>query len=196
MRRMMSIILFVLIIIPGIALAGDSPVGKGSIIVSGGFRFTSSGGDAYEDEDGKRSTSFAMDPGMSYFVAPGLAVGAKVIFETFSQGEYSSKDYGFGPQILYYIGGSKPPVQTKGATLPFGRVAFLYTKHDWETKNSDGGHSWMRWRFGGGVLHMLSNAVGIFAEGAYEFGTYEPKDGDSENGNRAMGIIGITHFIY
>jgi hypothetical protein len=54
----------------------------------------------------------------------------------------------------------------------------------------------MRWRFGGGVLHMLSGAVGIFGEAAYEIGTYEPNEGDSESGDRFMGIVGLTHFIY
>jgi hypothetical protein len=177
--------------------AADHPLDKGSISVGGGFRFSSDGGEYFEAEKGKRSTSFGMDPGLHYFVIPGLAIGGKVILSTYSHGEHSTSDYGIGPQLIYYFNAAKPVPQVKGSSYPFCRVVLFITKHDWDRGYADGGYTWMRARAGGGFMHMLSTAVAIFAEGAYEIGVFDPDDGGgSSNGNKITATIGITHFIY
>ena len=51
-------------------------------------------------------------------------------------------------------------------------------------------------RFGGGILHMLSESVGLFGEAAYSIDNMKPEDEDSESGNQFNIIAGLAFFLY
>lgn len=184
-----------LVVFSGTAFAQSFPTDKGSMILMGGFAFSSAGGDLYENRDGDRFMSIQFDPSLSYFVTPGLALGGQFSLERDSQGDYTATTWGIGPRLAYFVGGNQPRASAKGTTLPYVGVSFLYLNSsvDW---NGDDSASGTMIGFGIGFLNMLTNTVGFFGEAGYQIDNMEPEDGDSESGNQITAGLGITAFIY
>lgn len=180
----------------GSACAQSFPTNKGSKIVGGEFYFSSAGGDLYENWEGDRLTSIEVDPFISFFLAPGLALGGNFLFERMSQGDASLTTWGIGPRLMYFIGGSKPISTVKGTTYPFLDAAFLYVKSTYEYNSYDSSESGTMIRFGGGILRMLSDSVGLLGEVAYSIDKMKPEDGDSVSGNQFNIAAGFTFFLY
>ena len=52
----------------------DSPIGKGSKIISGNFSFSSAGGELNENNNGDRLFTIEFDPAVNFFISPGLLI--------------------------------------------------------------------------------------------------------------------------
>lgn len=193
---LLCVLVFTLILAHSSAFAQSYHTDKGSKIIAGEFSFSNSGGDLYENSDGDRLTSVGFDPFISYFLTPGLALGGYFSLSSASQGDWSATAWGIGPRIIYFIGGSKSISTVKGTTNPFLDAAFLYltrtSKYDSEEYSASG----TKIRFGGGVLHMISESVGLFCEAAYSIDSMKPEDEDSESGSEFNITAGLSFFLY
>jgi hypothetical protein len=185
------IALFVLICI-GLAHA-QGPIDKGSMLIGGEFAFNSDGGDLFENADDDRITRIAVDCPVGYFLFPGFVLGVRGAYMRTSQGDWSSTEWGVGPQLLYFFG--KTGDQAKGSTYPFLRTIFLYSQI------SEGSDNKTKWtgtllEFGGGVVHMLTESVGLVGSAGYQMLNFKPEDGESESGNRIRANVGFVFFLY
>jgi hypothetical protein len=175
--------------------AQSFPTDKRSQIVSGGFSFSSAGGDLYQSGD-DRLTVIELSPSIGYFVIPGLAIGGKFVLERTSLGEGSLTSWGIGPHIVYFVGADKPRARIKGTIYPYLGAAFLYNRTTYKSGGWDSTASGTMISFGAGVLRMLSNAVGLFGEANYQIENVKPESGDSESGNTFNIAAGFTVFLY
>lgn len=66
-----------IVLIAGFAFGQEFPTDKNSRLVSGGLMYSNSGGDLYEVNDDDRVTSLMIQPVVTTFVVPGIALGAK-----------------------------------------------------------------------------------------------------------------------
>lgn len=185
------------VVVSSSAVAQSFPTDKGSKIVSGGFTFSTAGGDLYESEDGDRQVLIQFNPSVDYFVIPGLALGGKFLLEYFLDGEYSLDTWGIGPRIVFFLGGNQPRSTIKGTTYPYLSASFFYTHSTFSfgevAEVTSSGHTI---GIGGGVLYMLSNAVGLFGEADYQVESMNPERGDSVGGNKFNIIAGFSVFLY
>jgi len=184
-----------LLMYPNVSSAAGFPTGRGSILIAGEFLFSSAGGDLYETADGEGLTRIGMDPTVAYFVIHGLAVGGSLSFHSASQGDLSETVWGIGPRAMYFIG-SRPRRSAKGATYPFLDVLFLYTKHSLDLGTDDWNATGTVIRFGGGVMHMVSESVGLLGEVTYSLDSEKPEDGVSESGHDINIYAGFGFFLY
>lgn len=186
-----------LVFVCGFAAAQSFPTDKGSKLVTGGGVFFSAGGDLYESSDGDRLTSIQLTPSYSTFIAPGIALGGKLLLVRQSQGDNSSTFWSIGPHIIYFIGGDKPKEGTKGTMYPYVGASFLYghhtTKYEYYGETEEFPETNLS--FGGGIIHMLTPKAGLLIEAGYQidrlYGGYE----DSEGGNKFNVIAGLAVFL-
>ncbi|MEE4311168.1 MAG: hypothetical protein V2J62_04810 [candidate division KSB1 bacterium] len=187
--RVLFVFTVITLFTSGLILAQSSPIDKGSKIIAGELAFSSASGDLYENSDGDGVTSIEADPFFAYFIAPGLAVGANLLFESESQGDYSQSGWGIGPRVIYFIG-------SNGPTYPYVDVSFLYMSGSWDTGENDYSWSGNMIRFGGGVMHMITSSVGLFGGVAYSIDSMKPEDGDSESGSQFHIAGGLAVFLH
>lgn len=191
-------LLTIMVIVIGSSVAAQNfPTDKGSKIVSGGFTFSSAGGDLYESADGDRQVLLQFSPSVSYFVIPGVALGGEFLLEYSFYGDYSDNTWGIGPHILYFLGGDRPKPTVRGTTYPYMGAGFFYShsmfKYGEIVEVTSSGHMIS---LEGGILHMLSNAVGLFGEADYQMESMNPEGGDSVNGDKFNIAAGFTVFLY
>jgi len=172
------------------------------MLFTGGFTYSSAGGDLYEDE-GDRSNTIQFNPSASYFLIPNLAIGGKILYSRSSQGDYSNSQLAIGPHILYFFNLNSPQTTVKGSVYPYigGGVYYTGLNYKYDSDDSDDYNYDYKYTgtiisFGGGGLYMLSNTVGLFAEGSYQIDNIKPEDGDSESGNKFNIVAGISFFLY
>jgi hypothetical protein len=175
---------------------------KGTFIGSGGFTFSSSGGELY-NEDGKRLTQFNFNPSISYFVTSGLAVGLKGSISFSSLGDQSYSALGIGPEVSYYLRKGKKStdsVMVKGSLIPYfsAGVMFVRTSGTYPSQWGDYNYKATGTTFdlGGGLLYMLSQGYGIFVRASYEFQRTSSTSGDPKNGNRLVISGGLSAFAF
>ena len=185
-----------LIFVFGSAFAQSYHPDKGSKIITGEFSFSSGGGDLYKNSDGDRLTTIELDPCISYFLTPGLALGGNFLLLRVSQGDMGETAWGIGPRLMYFIGGNKSISTGKGTTYPFLDAAFIYIKSSSKGASYELSSSRIRIKLGGGIFHMLSDSVGLFGEVAYNIDRVKPEDGDSESGNQFNIVAGFAFFLY
>jgi len=198
MKRIFSFVCtlaVMLVVICSSAFAQSFPTDKGSKMILGGFAFSNAGGDLYE-VDGDRMTSIQVNPSVSYFVIPGLALGGKFLLQYASQGKASMTTWGIGPQVMYFVGGNQPKSTVKGTTYPYLGAAFFYTRSTFKDEDGKDTISGTMISLGGGMLHMLSKTVGLFGEAGYQIDNMKPEDGDSASGNKFNIVAGFTFFLY
>ena len=173
------------------AMAADSPVDKGSLILGGSASFTSMGGNLYK-EGGKSSSLILLAPSVGYFVSPGVELGAKIGFSSLSVGGSSLNTLSLGPEIGYYFP-SGSNVEIKGSLYPYIKAFFLYSsqKADGWSKSITGT------TFGGqgGINYMLSKAVALDAFASLQSDSKSAGD-VSVSGTILMLGVGITAFTY
>jgi hypothetical protein len=199
MKRTLSTIMsfvFVVSIFSNYAIGQSFPTDKGSTNLMGKFLFSSSGGDLYSGSDGNRLVAIEFDPAFGYFVSPGFSIGGQILYESLSQGDASLTTWGIGPELTYYIGGSEAKESIKGTTLPFLHAAFFYTNSSWDSGSSSSSTSGTKIRFGGGVMHLITNTVGLFGVAAYDIDNKSPENGDSESGNQFGVYAGFMIYLY
>lgn len=171
--RCFALFLVVLFLIPT-APAQEYATDKGSLLLAGSFGLTS-----YGERGGEgRSTLLSINPNISYFVIPGLALGADLGIFTFFEGGFSSTSLSVGPKLAYFFGG---PTST---TRPFLASALTYGRYS-------GSDSVLGADVSGGALFMLTRSVGITTEAFYQ--TFSYSDDDSSNSFGLRG--GVTVFV-
>ncbi len=151
--------------------AQNSAYDRGSSILIGSFAYSSTGGELFvaePDEDG-RITTLQINPSLSYFVAPGLAIGGKVLFQRTAQDDDSFTTWGLGPQILYFIGSNRAQSSVKGTTYPYLGATFAFlrstAKSTFRGQTDKTSANGTAVAFGLGINHMITNSAGLFVEG-------------------------------
>ncbi|PKK84537.1 MAG: hypothetical protein CVT49_02895 [candidate division Zixibacteria bacterium HGW-Zixibacteria-1] len=139
------------------AAAQETPIDKGSMILGGTVTFQSYSGDLYNNQNGDGEKIFAFMPSFGYFIAPGVVIGADLIYHSDSQGDWSGSIFGIGPMVGYYFNTNKERTEIKGSMYPYVKGTFQYLKSggDYvdETNTAFGGSV--------GINYMLSNAVAV-----------------------------------
>jgi hypothetical protein len=182
MKRLLVLTTVLMLVMAGAAMAAESPIDKGSLVLGGTASYSSYGGDGYKvGDDGVSMILLA--PSFGYFVSPGLEIGGQVVFTSVSVGGESASSTLFGPQVGYYFKSSKTEV--KGSVYPYVKAFFHSTSY------SGGGDAMTSIGGRGGIDYMLSNAVALDAGASFQ--------SDSQGGvsGTVLSIgIGITAFIY
>ena len=164
--------------------AGSEATDKGSRLISGGFSFSSQGGDLYGGSD-DRLTIVSIVPSLFYFVAPGIGLGADLAFTRMSSGDDSMTSWGVGPKIGFFK-------DSGGDAIPYisGGVNYL------SIGDGDDSENGLRFKFGGGVL-IRKGHLAMAIEVGYIFDRYK-FDGDDESttGNTIVVGIGFGGFLY
>ena len=203
-KLLYQIIIFsALFLISNLSFAQDFPTDKDSKILFGNIAFSSMGGDIYNSGE-ERTTTLMATPGLTYFITPGLAIGGKGLLSRSAQGKNSTTIFGIGPHIAYFINGKEKPTNIKGTTYSYIGASFLFTNTNY-TYKSGIGYSSLEERsisgttlsFGFGIMHMLSNSVGLTSEFSYEIDKVKGENSDNTaSGNKINIIIGISAFLY
>ena len=188
-----------------------NPVGKGMLYMDGTMtaNFAKSSGDLYKDANDDTPTYIQIAPSMGYFFADGLAIGATVMFDKWSQGDYSSTGFHFGPRVMWFPTAKKAD-EPKGKLLPFVAASFLLTSDKTEypedilakstvaaattTYKTSGYEA----RFAGGGVWMLSNSLGLHGEAYFALQNEkvkEPVEGDGVSGSEFGILIGVVGFF-
>lgn len=162
---------FVLIIIflsYGFSFSQYPVILKGGSFIGGQISYTQGGGEFYKIED-KDVSFFELDVDYYKLNSKGISFGAQVLFQNISIGNQSLSSIGIGPQLSYYLW-----VNEEKDFYPFVTTSLNY----FEIDNSEGGGSeTVEVRFGGGVLHLLTNNIGLFIELSYDKVIFEKVDG-------------------
>ncbi len=182
--RYFPILLTALLLAPS-ALAQSYPIDQGSYLLGGTASFTSQGDD---DDDGERLTTFELSPSFSYFVTPGLAVGAEMFYISNEFLGRSSTSTGIGPQLAYFFGGPS------SKSYPFVAAGVSYTSMKFSTT-----YSGFSADLSGGMVFMVARNVGLTAEAFYRTLSLSGDNdfGDDDFSTNAIGIRGaVTAFIF
>ena len=174
----------------------EFPTDKGSWLLTGNFIFAYSSGEYYEDNDGESSTHWGIEPNVSYFVSPAIAIGGVLLMQNISQGDYSRNTVGIGPQLFYFIGGDQPREKFKGTTLPFLNIAYFYINHSYEVEYSDWDDTFTRIRLGGGMMYMVTSSAALSIHLTYNIDNYKYENGSSDEGTQLLIYAGFSVFIY
>ena len=173
--------------------AADAPVDKGSVMLEGSVFFASQTGDLYEaDGDGAILLSFT--PAAGFFVAPGVLIGGNLGVQYVTVGDYSRTDLTIGPIIGYYFNHDPTRTEFKGAVYPYMKAFFNYGRQDVDYGFWDGSADMIQVGGQGGLVLMMSNAVGV--DFAFQISSETWSNGDSESGLTIMAGAGITSFIF
>jgi hypothetical protein len=181
------------------AFAQTSPLDKGSMIISGNFRFYSQGGDLYSRGDEARTTFIEFDPAASYFVLPGLALGLRLQYNHGIRGDHSTITWGAGPEINYFFGSDKEDSNVQGNTYPFLQGGFFYSNLSYDSFSGSGDmitRMYTTSRFGTGVAYLISNSVALSSLLAYDIDTMKHEDLETETGNQYGIYVGFLIFLY
>ncbi len=209
MKSAMALLLVAALALP--SAAADFAIDKGAWVLGGTVGFEIHGGDLYEvpsdtlqNGDTEKLTIIGFDPMVGYFLMPGLAAGAQVIFRSESQGDFKDTAYGIGPTVAYYLGG---PYATM---YPFASARFNYVKHKEEYPSYAGEtveNEWTGTSLGlsVGAIKMLCRNVGIRLSLFYamDWENVEEPEGypadapDLDQDGSRMGLrIGLESFIW
>ena len=194
--KYLCIIASISIFIQNSAFSQSYPTDKGSKIIGGRVSFTHRGGDLFENSDGDKRTAFQMDPFACYFISPGLALGAGFIFEKQSQGDYNAMAWGLGPKLKYFFGHNQSSSPVKGSNYPFLAAQFIFLNYSVDYGSGDEDTSGNRLDLSGGILHMLSESVGLTGSATYSIQNQKHEKEDSKSGNSITLSAGLSFFLY
>jgi hypothetical protein len=187
MKRLVVLTTIMLLVLAATAMAANSPIDKGSVILGGSASFSSMSGDLYKVGDNS-TTLILLSPSVGYFVSPGLELGAKIVFSSISIGGSSASSFTFGPEVGYYFG-SGTRAEVKGSVYPYLKGFFLLNSSEGDKMTTFGGK--------GGINYMLSNAVALDAGASFQSDSYKPDGATSSVSGSVMTIgVGVTAFIF
>jgi len=176
------------------AMAQDSPIDKGSMVLGGSTYFTSMSGDLYKVGDDSR-TYIGFQPEFGYFIAPSILIGLNVNFVSYSRGDVGNTTFGFGPMLGYYFNMDPARGEAKGAIYPYVKGYFNYSTYS--VKDVDGSDKTTTIGGMGGINFMLSNAVALDLGVQFQSDSYKPDGADESTTGTIMWFgAGISAFIY
>ncbi|MBU0985417.1 MAG: outer membrane beta-barrel protein [candidate division Zixibacteria bacterium] len=186
-------------------LAADGPIDRGSLVNSSELFVRHDAGDV-----NKQATTIQIVPAISYFFAPGLALGTELYYQNISIDEENLSSWGIGATAGYYLNSSPSRSEVKGAIYPYivvfgglgqttrkNRTVYTYSggisysslaKQDYDTQH---------YGVQVGAVHMMSQAIGLDISIRYQK-IREKVDG-TENwvtGSQLMAGAGIKAFIW
>ena len=174
------------------AIAGTTPVDKGSYILGGSVSFTSMGGDLYEDANGESQSVFLVAPEFGYFFSPGFMGGAIVEFSSYSIHGENYSDFMFGPMVAYYFNAANITDDAKGTVLPYLKAFAMFGSTELGT---DG--SWTKFGGKGGINYFLSNAVAVDFGVQFYSDSFKPDGADESTTGTVFSFgAGIKAFIF
>jgi hypothetical protein len=157
-----------------IASAQSYATDRGALQVGGTAYFVSNS----TGVEGERATSVAFQPAVRYFFVPNLAVGSLVGLTYSSFAGHSSMLWNAAPSLSYFFGSPDHPVRpVVGASFGLigGKEIDLGTNLD----------------LSGGVIMMLSPAVGLTAKAFFNDSLGRPSD------RNAFGVrVGVSTFVW
>ncbi len=166
------------------AAFGQDMLAQGSMEIGGSVGFASYSGDYYENADGDAATQMSFAPMVGYFVMDNLSVGAEINYQSVSQGDYSSTDFGLGPAVEYYLGNQMGPGYL------FAHVGFAFGSSKWDDGTNDSTTSSTTITIAPGYLITLNDYVGVAAMLYYSMDSFSNDDwlsGAPDSGNQ-MGL--------
>lgn len=208
---MKKTLIAMLVLLMAASAFAENPVAKGKLYMDGAWTasFAKNSGDLYKDGDGKTPSTFQISPSLGYFFADGLAVGAMVVFESTTWGDFKTTGFHFGPKVMWFPT-AKNADEPKSKILPFLSGSFLLTSDKIETPEfvfekaasaaatSTFKTSGYEARFSGGGVYMLSNSLGVHGEAYFALQNEkvkEPVEGDGVSGSEFGVLIGVIGFF-
>ncbi len=192
--KILSLCLAAMLVIAIGAVAQDSPVDKGSFMLSGQASYTSLGGDLFEDYAGNSINLIAINPGIGYFASPGLMIGGDFSILHASWGDdIDASLIGFGPKLAYFFNASQNRTEQKGAFYPyieaFGQYYSVSLMDEDATAFMYGGRV--------GFMSMITNSVAIDAGVTFSGLSFKPDGFDeSISGNILSVGVGFSQFVW
>ena len=196
--RKALVILVAFLLLTGITFGAEYPIDKGSTIISGGFSFTNSSGELYEDEEGHSTTTLTLAPSVLTFVVPNFAVGGHFQLTRVSQGDANATGLAIGPKLGYFVGGPD------SKAYPFFGMGFAYLRNTykveydgyWGYEREEYTISGTKFFFSAGVAIMVTPHLAIACEGTYNIDNLKPEHGESASGNSFGILVGLGGFIF
>lgn len=160
----------------------DFPTNKGSMLVSGSFSFSNSGGDVYGID---RQTTVNFSPSFTYFIIPNLGIGGDLGLTISNNVTILT----IGPEISYFFGSQPKDKKVKGTIYPYINAALLYNGFFSNITNTSG----FIVELGGGGIYMLSDTTGLYGLASYQIGS---SGGKFANFNKFNIGVGLSIFFY
>lgn len=219
MRKTAIGILAVMLLLATSALA-ENPVAKGMLFMDGAWtgNFAVKGGDLNKGGSDDSQTYLQLNPTLGFFLADGIAIGATLMFESWTWGDFKETGFGAGPKV-YWFPTAKNADEPKGKILPFLSGSFVYMSSKTETPEFDLAYfakptvsqdtdelkttGWAA-RFSGGGVWMLSGTWGVHGGAYFELqnakstftpATGEKTEGDGVSGNEFGVMLGVLGFF-
>ena len=183
----LGIVLAMVLILPTTAFAQATfAIDKGSLGISGTAGFTSQSGDLYEWDD-KGITTISLMPSIFYFVAPNIAIGADVTFQSVTQGDDKVSMIGLGPKIMYAFGNQA------STSYPYINAGYSFT-----TISNAGDIKSSSLKFGGGMFLLPANQqhLGIVIEAGILMDSRKIEGFDAVKGTTIAISVGLVGFIF
>lgn len=192
-----AIIILATALLLAATVSAEGPVDKGSVIVGGGFSFTSNGGDLYENFEGDGQTFITFMPNLAFFVAPSIAVGGEIIFQKSSQGDYSESGFGIGPSVAYFFNTDPTRTEIKGAVYPYVELYFQYIKLSMDDGGGDDKANLTAFGGKGGIMYMLTKHWAVNSNLYYQSESLKPDGADDSISGSTLGLsVGVTAFLF
>ena len=149
-------LLLLVLVAPAQSQTHSEATREGSILLSGGFAFSSQGREKSDD----RITTISLVPSMLAFVSPGFGLGGDLSLTYIGVGSSSQTTIGIGPKAAYFF-------DSGSSTIPFlgAGVSFL----SYSNGSSSTGY---RVKIGGGIL-LRKDHLGVIIEADYVLDTVE-----------------------
>ena len=195
MKKRWYYVMFILFLLQTQLSAQSSPLGKGSTMLLGSFRFSTAGGDLYENSDGERLVTIEFSPSAGYFFSPGFSLGLQLNYTSTSRGEVSVKSYDIGPQVAYFFGANATTNENKRSVYPFLTASYLFKGISYDNNTNNTSQTGSKLRFGLGVEFLIQESAGLFLLAAYDIDSQKYEDSDSISGNQFGLYAGFNIFL-
>jgi hypothetical protein len=174
------------------AMAAESPIDKGSMMLGGMVFYQTASGDLYENANDETPSLISINPEFAYFVAPSICIGANFEYTKYTFGSADYTNLGIGPTVGYYF--NMNPTEVKGAIYPYVKGFFHY--NSLEREGFDDKYKTTTIGGNGGINFMITEAVAVdfgvvFSSESEKFG-----DGDAVKGTVLWFGAGIDCFIW
>jgi hypothetical protein len=171
-------------------LAQQYAVGKKASIVFGSVSAMNQGGDFFEDTQGNNIKTLNFTSSINHFITKNFFLGGSLEFSSESQGYYTSKGVGVGPQIGCAFGDSQ------SEAFPFFDVGLQYYK-----MNIDKGYprqfTGSDLTFGFGLIIQIQSHIGLILQGGYQMLSLKDKDLNKKYSGDVVSLgIGIAGLIF
>ncbi len=180
--------------------AQDSPVSKGTFMIDGSLRLTSSWGDDFTAE---RSSNFVFTPSVMYFPVLSFAIGGRINIENYRLYGYKVKRAFLGPQMGFYIR------MRKKQNYIYSEFSFGFISMEFDNDREGVG---VEYGVGLGFLNFVSKHIAV--KGGMEFvkqsvdeindivfypnfkADHAYNGGDDLDGSITQFVVGLSYFIY